>query len=141
MNLKKVFIVLSCLPVSCLFKAQTLHLYGGADQDQYLGCLNCDTFDKNSIWNKFSDYGNVYSSKSIWNAYGNYGSTYSTYSPWSAYASYPPAIVDEKGDFYGYLTLNPYKSERSELELARVLCKYHEDIKTDIGGWYDRLFR
>ncbi|RTZ46100.1 hypothetical protein EJ377_16445 [Chryseobacterium arthrosphaerae] len=57
MNLKKVFIVLSCLPVSCLFKAQTLHLYGGADQDQYLGCLNCDTFDKNSIWNKFSDYG------------------------------------------------------------------------------------
>lgn len=140
MDLKKTFLLLSFL-ISWSFQAQTLHLYGGADQDQYLGCLNCDTFDKNSVWNKFSDYGNVYSSKSIWNTYGNYGSSYSTYSPWNAYASYPPAIVDQEGNFYGFLTLNSYKSERSELELAKVLCKYHEDIKTDIDGWYQKLFR
>ncbi|WP_300687235.1 hypothetical protein [Chryseobacterium sp.] len=140
MNIKKVFTIVSFL-VCCLFQAQTLHLYGGADQNQYLGCLNCDTFDKNSVWNKYSDYGNAFSSKSIWNSYGNYGSSYSTYSPWSSYASYPPAIVDQDGNFYGYLTLNTYKSERSELELAIILCKYHEDIKTDIDRWYDKLFR
>lgn len=140
MYCKKVFIVLSLL-LFCIFHAQTLHLYGGADQDQYLGCLNCDNFDKNSIWNKFSDYGNVYSSKSIWNTYGNYGSSYSTYSPWNAYASYPPAIVDQDGNFFGFLTLNPYKSERSELELALILCKHHEEIKSDVGVWYERLFR
>ncbi|WP_312296585.1 hypothetical protein [Chryseobacterium sp.] len=140
MYCKKVFIVLSLL-LCCIFHAQTLHLYGGADQDQYLGCLNCDNFDKNSIWNKFSDYGNVYSSKSIWNTYGNYGSSYSTYSPWNAYASYPPAIVDQDGNFFGFLTLNPYKSERSELELAMILCKHHEEIKSDVGVWYERLFR
>jgi hypothetical protein len=140
MNFKKIFLLLNFL-ACCMFHSQSLYLYGGADQDQYLGCLNCDTFDKNSVWNKFSDYGNVYSSKSIWNTYGNYGSSHSTYSPWSAYASYPPAIVDQNGNFYGYLTLNPYKSERSELELAKVLCKYHEDIKTDINGWYEKLFR
>ncbi|NIF06527.1 hypothetical protein F3J23_13845 [Chryseobacterium sp. Tr-659] len=139
MNLKKVLIVFSFL-TGCIFHTQTLHLYGGADQDQYLGCLNCDTFDKNSIWNKYSDYGNVFGSKSIWNTYGNYGSSYSTYSPWSSYASYPPAILDENGNFYGFLTLNPYKSERSELELAMILCKHHEEIKNDIGGWYERLF-
>jgi hypothetical protein len=140
MYCKKVFIVLSFL-LCCIIQAQTLHLYGGADRDQYLGCLNCDNFDKNSIWNKFSDYGNVFSSKSIWNTYGNYGSTYSTYSPWNTYGAYPPAIVDQDGNFFGFLTLNPYKSERSELELAMILCKHHEEIKKDVGWWYERLFR
>lgn len=140
MNSKNIFIFLNLL-IGCIFQAQTLHLYGGSGQDEYLGCINCDTFDKNSIWNSYSDYGNVFSSKSIWNGYGNYGSSYSTYSPWSSYASYPPAIVDQDGKFYGYLTLNTYKSERSELELAQVLCQYHDDIRKDIGGWYDKLFR
>ncbi len=137
---KKTLIVLNLL-FCCIFHAQTLHLYGGADQNQYLGCLNCDDFDKNSIWNKFSDYGNVFSSKSIWNSNGNYGSTYSTYSPWSTYGSYPPAIVDQDGNFFGFLTVNPYQSDRSELELASILCKHHEEIKNDVGGWYEKLFR
>lgn len=140
MYCKKVFIVLSFL-LCCIFHAQTLHLYGGADQKEYLGCLNCDNFDKNSIWNKFSDYGNVFSSKSIWNAYGNYGSIYGPYSPWNAYTSYPPAIIDQDGNFFGFLTLNPYQSDRSELELAMILCKHHEEIKNDVGGWYEKLFR
>ncbi|MCQ9637980.1 hypothetical protein MP478_01160 [Chryseobacterium sp. WG14] len=140
MDFKSFFSCLSIL-MCCTFHAQTLSLYGGSDQDQYLGCLNCDTFNKDSVWNTYGDYGNVYSSKSIWNSYGNYGSSYSTCSPWSSYASYPPAIIDQDGNFYGYLTLNTYKSERSGLELAQVLCKYHEDIKKDISGWYDRLFR
>ncbi len=140
MGLKRFLQLLGLLAGFC-FQAQTLHLYGGADQDQYLGCLNCDNFDKNSIWNKFSDYGNVFSSKSIWNTYGNYGSTYSAYSPWNSYASYPPAILDQDGNFFGFLTLNPYKSDRSELELAVILCKHHEEIKSDVGGWYERLFR
>ncbi|PKF73927.1 hypothetical protein CW752_11750 [Chryseobacterium sp. PMSZPI] len=140
MSTKKNFWFLSLL-VCSIFQAQTLNLYGGADQDQYLGCLNCDTFDRNSIWNKFGDYGNILSSKSIWNSNGNYGSTLSTYSPWSDYASYPPVIIDQDGNFYGFLTLNTYKSDRSNLELAMILCKYHEDIKKDLSGWYDRLFR
>ncbi|PTT35263.1 hypothetical protein DBR28_12440 [Chryseobacterium sp. HMWF028] len=139
MNIKKTLLFLSFL-TTCIFHAQTLHLYGGADQKEYLGCLNCDNFDKNSIWNKFSDYGNVFSSKSIWNAYGNYGSTYGPYSPWNSYTSYPPAILDQDGNFFGFLTLNPYKSDRSELELALILCKHHEEIKSDVGGWYERLF-
>jgi hypothetical protein len=140
MTIKNIFTLLSLL-ISSIFHAQTLHLYGGSDQDQYLGCLNCDTFDKNSIWNSYGEYGNVFSSKSIWNASSNYGSSYSTYSPWSSYASYPPAIVDQDGNFFGYLTLNTYKSERSELELAQILCRYHESIKKDLSGWYDKLFR
>ncbi|PIF46589.1 hypothetical protein CLU96_3627 [Chryseobacterium sp. 52] len=140
MNYKKFFTLLTFL-IGCIFQAQTLHLYGGSNQDQYLGCLNCDTFDKNSIWNTYGDYGNVSSSKSIWNSYGNYGSSYSTYSPWSSYASYPPAIVDQEGNFYGYLTLNTFKSDRSELGLAIALYKNYDAIRKDISGWYDQLFR
>jgi hypothetical protein len=140
MTTKKLLTFLSLL-LCCIFQAQTLHLYGGSNQDQYLGCLNSDTFDKDSIWNSFGDYGNILSSKSIWNSNGNYGSSYSTYSPWNSYASYPPAIVDQDGQFYGYLTLNPYKSERSELEIAQILCKNHDTIRKDISGWYDKLFR
>ena len=64
MGLKSFFLLIGLLAGFC-FQAQTLHLYGGADQDQYLGCLTCDQFDKNSIWNKFSDYGNVFNSKSM----------------------------------------------------------------------------
>ncbi|PXW16327.1 MULTISPECIES: hypothetical protein [Chryseobacterium] len=140
MDIKKALLFLSFL-AGCIFHAQTLHLYGGADHDQYLGCLNCDNFDKNSIWNKFSDYGNTFGSKSIWNTYGNYGSTYGAYSPWNAYASYPPAIVDQDGNFFGFLTLNPYQPERSELELAVILCRHHDEIRSDVDGWYRRLFR
>ncbi|WP_255816050.1 hypothetical protein [Chryseobacterium sp. MA9] len=140
MGLKRFFQFLGLVACSS-FQAQTLHLYGGADQDQYLGCLNCDKFDKNSIWNKFSDYGNAFSSKSIWNAYGNYGSPHSTYSPWNEYGAYPPAIVDQDGNFFGFLTVNPYKSERSELELAVILYKHHEEMRGDVGGWYEKLFR
>lgn len=140
MNFKLFFTCLSLIIFPAL-QAQTLHLYGGSDRDQYLGCLNCDTFDKNSIWNSFGEYGNILSSKSIWNSYGNYGSSLSTYSPWSTYASYPPAIMDQDGNFLGYLTLNTYTSERSELELAQILCKYHDSIKKDLSGWYDKLFR
>ncbi|MDR2235257.1 MAG: hypothetical protein LBE92_03960 [Chryseobacterium sp.] len=140
MNFKRSITLLGFM-ISCVFQAQTLHLYGGADQNQYLGCLDCDDFDKNSVWNTFGDYGSPLSSKSIWNSYGNYGSSSSIFSPWSKYASYPPAIVDQDGNFYGFLSLNTYKADKSDLELAKILCQYHEDIKKDIKGWYSRLFR
>lgn len=123
-----------------VFHSQTLHLYGGSNHDEYLGCLNCDSYNKNSIWNEYGNYGSSYSSKSIWNDYGTYGSSYSSYSPWNEYASTPPVIVDNDGNFYGYFTVNNYKSKRSELKLALILYKYHDFIKKDINGWYEKLF-
>ena len=48
--------------------SQTLHLYGGKNNDEYLGCLNCDKFNSNSIWNAFGNYGSKFNSNSIWNA-------------------------------------------------------------------------
>lgn len=67
--------------VSRFVNGQTLHLYGGPNHDVYLGCLNCNNYDSNSIWNTYGNYGSVYNSNSIWNKYGTYGSEYNSYSP------------------------------------------------------------
>ena len=78
-------------------QAQTLLIYGGSDHDVFLGKLNADCYDSESIWNEYGTYGSEYSSKSIWNEYGTYGSEYSSYSPWNEYASTPPVVVDSRG--------------------------------------------
>lgn len=120
--------------------AQTLHIYGGSNHDVYLGCLNCNDFSSNSIWNEFSKYGNSFNRNSIWNEYGNYGSEYSNYSPWNEYASYPPVLVDRQGNFYGYFTVNKYKPKRAEFDLVLLLYKYYDLIRDDVGKWYEKIF-
>ena len=117
-----------------------MHLYGGKNHDEYLGCLNCDSYSSSSIWNEYGTYGSSYNSKSIWNEFGTYGSDYSSYSPWNAYASYPPVVVDKEGGFYGYFTVNEYKSKRATFDLALVMYKYYEEIREDVGEWYDEIF-
>lgn len=79
-----------------------LMIYGGKDNDEYLGKLNASKYDSESIWNQYGEYGSRYNSKSIWNGYGTYGSKYSSYSPFNNYASNPPVLVDKNGKFYGY---------------------------------------
>ena len=119
---------------------KTLQLYGGQNQDVYLGCLNCNDVDRNSIWNDIGTYGSNISDKSIWNDIGTYGSDISNYSPFNSIASYPPAILDNDGNFYGYMTANDIKSKRAEFQLALTICKYYKDIQKDVSGWYKKLF-
>lgn len=127
--------------ISIFCNAQTaLNIYGGSSHKVYLGCVNCDDYNTNSIWNENGTYGNSYNANSIWNDYGTYGSDYSQYSPWNAYATYPPVIVDKVGNFFGYFTVNAYKTKRWESDLALVLYKYYEKIKEDVSYWYDKIF-
>ena len=49
----------------------TLYMYGGKDGEVYLGKLNANEYDPESIWNEYGKYGNKYNSNSIWNEYGN----------------------------------------------------------------------
>ncbi len=132
------------LTLSLLFyrtaSAQTLHLYGGKSHDVYLGCLNCDKYDSNSVWNPFGNYGSKYNSYSIWNRYGNYGNKYSDTSPWNGYASNPPVVVDKQGNFYGYFTVNTYKNNRAEFKLALYLYKFYDEIREDVSKWYELIF-
>lgn len=134
------FSTLLYITITTIAHSQTLHLYGGKNHDVYLGCLNCDEYNSDSIWNTYGTYGSKYNTNSIWNAYGTYGSKYNSYSPWNAYSSDPPVVVDKNGKFYGYFTVNAYKEKRAEFDLALTIYKYYDLIMDDVSKWYDKIF-
>lgn len=136
---KLLFVVIYLISSTSIL-GQTLHIYGGQGHDEYLGCLNCNSYDKNSIWNEYGIYGNNYSPKSIWNSYSKFGNDYNPYSPWNNYSSNPPVIVDKDGTFYGYFTLNESNSKRAEFELTLIIYKYYDLIREDVSKWYDKIF-
>lgn len=137
---RELFFIVCCIfSMHCIF-SQTLYIYGGEDHDVFLGKLNASKYDSKSIWNEYGTYGSEYNTNSIWNEYGTYGSAYSSYSPFNSYASYPPVIVDEEGNFYGYFTVNKYKSKRANFDLVNIICEYYESIREDVDEWYDKIF-
>ena len=97
-----------------------LYLYGGRNSDVYLGCLTCNKFCSESVFNEFGRYGSKFSSTSIWNEFGTYGSELSQYSPWNQFALHPPIIVDASGNFYGRLTVNQFHYERTRV--PEIVC-------------------
>lgn len=90
-----------------------LMLFGSTGHDDYLGCLDCSEYASDSICNEYGTYGGQYSIDSIFNQYGIYGSKYNQKSPWNEYTSSNdvPVLVDENGGFYGYFTINKYRSD------------------------------
>lgn len=134
------FLIVFSFIISTSAIGQTMHLYGGKNHDVYLGCLNCNNYDSDSIWNEFGTYGSSYNSKSIWNSYGTYGSSYNSDSPWNSYGSNPPVVVDKSGNFYGYFTVNRYKDKRADFGLANTIYENYKDIMNDVGGWYVKIF-
>ena len=118
----------------------TLYIYGGKNEEDYLGKLNASKYDSESIWNEYGKYGNKYNSKSIWNAYGTYGNKYNSYSPFNEHGSNPPVLRDKNGKFYGYFTANKYKSKRANYDLIDIICENYEEIREDVGDWYDKIF-
>ena len=139
--MKKAILLTSLiLCLTSLTAQKALHIYGGQDHDIYLGCLNCNSYDNNSIWNVYGTYGSPYNSNSIWNEYGTYGSSYSQYSPFNKYADYPPVIVDKDGAFYGYFTINRSHDKRANFQLVNTIYEYHDLIRKNIGDWYKKIF-
>ncbi len=120
--------------------SQTLQIFGGQKQNIYLGCLTCSNLETVSIWNEQGNYGNSQYSKSIWNSKGIYGSQHSNFSPWNSDAKYPPALKDDKGEFYGFLSINEVNGYRAEFELVKKLYESHTLIRKDVKSWYFRIF-
>lgn len=89
-----------------------LMVFGGLNHKVYLGCLNCNEYASDSLFNSYGNNGSSYSAQSVWNHYSEFGSPYSTYSACNPYASDPPVIVDQSGTYYGRLTVNQYHPER-----------------------------
>lgn len=61
---------------------------------KYLGNLNSNQFDPNSVSNPYGRYGSRFSQDSINNPYGQYGSKFSNDSPNNPYGSNSPIVID-----------------------------------------------
>ena len=137
--MKKGIVLLVIIITSSYATSQNLHIYGGADYTEYLGCLNCSRFDSKSIWNAFGEYGSSFSHTSIWNDLNNYGDSNNPLSPWNSLATKASKIMDDTGKFQGYLTANLSVKERSLSRLAIEMIKNHKEIPKDMGKWYKKL--
>jgi len=87
-----------------------LELYGGQGFTQYLGCLSCNEFVRDSVFNQFGPHGSRFSSISIWNNFSPYGSQFSSHSPCNLFASNPPRVVNTANNTYVELTLNTFRT-------------------------------
>ena len=144
-NLRRPFfqVVLVCvfllMGLSSNAKALELYLFGGKDYTVFLGCLTCNKYDGNSIWNKYGKYGSKYSGLSIWNPYGTYGSKYSTYSPWNRYSQSAPGIFDEEHNFYGYFSVNPYHGKKTKIEFCLFILENYDFIVEHFDEIADKI--
>ena len=77
--------------------AQNPYTTGGgriyAEDGTYLGKLNANKYDPESVANPYGQYGSKYSSTSINNPYSQYGSKYSPKSATNPYAITPPRVI------------------------------------------------
>ena len=86
--------------------AGRLLIFGDENHKTFLGCLSCSSSETDSVHNTLGLYGYSGSAYSIFNSSGVYGSSMSWVSPCNETAPSPPALVDDDGKFYGYLTIN-----------------------------------
>ena len=76
-----------------------------------LGCLSCNEYNSDSVFNKYGTYGSPYSSSSIWNKYG-WGSKYKSESPCNQYSSNSPILMDiDSMNKIGRLSINKNSSD------------------------------
>lgn len=85
------FITAILLFISLSAAAESPILVGS--DGQYLGRLNSNRYDPDSVSNPYGRYGSRYSPDSINNRYGRYGSRYSNDSANNPYATDAPRIV------------------------------------------------
>lgn len=107
-SLRALLVLLICLTGFAFAQNEKIMIFGGDNNDVYLGCLSCTKYESDSLFNKYGTFGSKYNADSIFNNYGEYGSKYSSISACNQYASDPPIIVDDEGNAYGVLTLNKY---------------------------------
>ena len=118
-----------------------LHIFGGRDHTHYLGCLNCDSNDELSIWNKQGRYGdNFFGDNScIWYAFNPYAQDRNgvSFRDPNTFSPDVPIIVDDYGHFYGYFTANKRRPDRCRMRLLDVIITFYDAIRRDTRPMYD----
>jgi hypothetical protein len=92
--------------------------YIEAADGTFLGKLNPNKYDSESIFNEYGNFGSEYSPISIFNKYGIYGGEYSNLSPFNEYSSTPPKVIVD-GKLIGHLTSNEYISPRIDPQIIK----------------------
>ena len=115
-------------------------IYGGENSEVFLGCLNCDKFDKESIWNTMGDFGSVFGQFSIWNKFREYGGQMGNYSPFNQFSKKPPILVDSNGNKYGYFSVDSFYMQSTDLKLAIYIVENWETISEDVNSAYVDIF-
>ena len=82
--MKKIILLAALAALPAAANAQSPRLY--SSDGVYLGNLNSNRYDPNSVSNPYGQYGSPYSPNSINNPYGQYGSPYSPNSVHNPYA-------------------------------------------------------
>lgn len=108
-----------------------LLLFGGRVHDIFLGCVNCSPYNSSSICNEYGQYGSEYRN-TIWNEYREYGNEYRNSSPWNEYtlSKSVPVLVNRKGDFFGYFTINAHRSDA--VNFAASMKKIFDNANGDL---------
>jgi len=101
-----------------------------ASDGTFLGTLNENQYDSNSIYNQYGKYGSQYNTTCIFNRYSVYGSDYSDKSPFNQYANNAPGLYDRQGNFYGTLSINRYAKgvTQETYRIALQLKAYRDSL-------------
>jgi hypothetical protein len=89
---------------------QQFLIYAGPLHREYLGCLNCDQFDTNSVWDGYAamGWGNAFADASH---FARYRSPHDRYSACDAFAADPPILIDRSLNHYGVLNVSTTRSD------------------------------
>ena len=79
-----------------------------AGDGSFLGRLNPNRWDEESIFNRFGIYGSNYSPSSIFNRFSTYGNQFNSLSPYNRFSANPPKLY-VKGKFVAFLTKSQTK--------------------------------
>jgi hypothetical protein len=85
----------------------------------FLGVVNDERYDQNSICNRYGQYGSKYE-ESIFNPYGTYGGKYSELGTYNSRGQNPPAVVDKQGTILAFITKNNRFNSRIDPDIFRI---------------------
>lgn len=104
-------------------------LYLSTQQGKFLGNLDDQRVDNDSISNQFGDYGSRFSDLSILNPFGEYGGQFGRESPNNQFCDKPPRIVSETKGAIALLSCNKLlKFEQLPLLPPEQLAEFVERL-------------
>jgi hypothetical protein len=137
-TIKAIFVwtVLASLAASAEAQSPSLQSKDG----KFLGSLNANPYDPNSVNNPFGRYGSPFSQDSLKNPFGNLGSLSSPASPTNPYASDPPQVRSNDGQYLGDYSNRPYDPNSTGNPFGRFGSPFSPDSINNPFGRYGSPF-